>query len=256
MSARAATWLFVCMLLPVATAAAAQRSSCADCHYANAPKRDVNPSLHGHITDWAESVHGRNGVGCERCHGGDATKYDATLAHLDVRRSDDPSSPAHPRNLAGTCGTCHPGPYTEFQKSHHYAELKAGSLAVPTCLTCHGAVIGEMPSAKELESRCAACHGAGRRVARPFYPIAGRVFMEEVRRVRSDLEAARGAIDRIANPERRGALAARWQQAEVPLIQAIHAGHQFKIADADERLSVATGRVRRLLDEVQPSRRR
>jgi hypothetical protein len=37
----------------------------------------------------------------------------------------------------------------------------------------------------------------------------------------------------------------------VPLIQAIHAGHQFKLADADERLSVARARVGRILEELQ-----
>jgi hypothetical protein len=256
MSARSTMWLFVALILFAAAPAAAQRSSCTDCHYANAPKRDVNPFVHGHVSDWEASPHGRNGIGCERCHGGDATKFDSQLAHLHMRRTDDPTSPTNRRNLPGTCGICHAGPYTEFQKSRHYSELKAGNPNVPTCMTCHGAVAAEVPSAKELENRCTGCHGPDTTVARHVYPIAGRVFLEEVRRVRVDLDAALHAIDRIKNPERRGALADRWQQAEVPLIQAIHAGHQFKLADADERLSVARARVARVLAELQQVDRR
>jgi hypothetical protein len=257
MSVRSATWLFVVLVLLAAAPVAAQRSSsCADCHYTNAPGRDVNPFMHGHVSDWQASVHGRKGVGCERCHGGDATKYNAFLAHLDVRRASDPTSPANRTNLAGTCGTCHAGPYAEFQKSHHYSELKAGNPNVPTCVTCHGPVAGEVPSAKMLESQCAVCHGEGTTVARNLYPIAGRVFLEEVRRVRVDLDAARKAIDRVKNPERRGELAQQWQQAEVPLIQAIHAGHQFKLTDADERLSVARARIGRVLEVLQQSGQR
>jgi len=34
-------------------------------------------------------------------------------------------------------------------------------------------------------------------------------------------------------------------------VQAIHAGHQFKLADADERLSVARARVGRVLEDLE-----
>jgi len=244
------------MLSVIATPpAAAQPGRCADCHYANAPRPDVDPFLHGHVSDWRSSVHAQNDIGCEHCHGGDATTFDSFRAHLNLRRSDDPTSPINRRNLPATCGRCHAGPYGEFQKSAHYAALAAGNSNVPICTTCHGPVVGEVPSAKALEGRCRECHGTEGVVPRPLHPIAGRVFLDEVRRVRLDLETARKAVERVKNAERRRSLAGQWQQAEVPLIEAIQSGHQFKLADADERLTVARGRAGRLLIELQHSER-
>ena len=49
----------------------AQESRCASCHYANptSPRQD-------HLQAWDNSPHDRANVGCEKCHGGDATNFE------------------------------------------------------------------------------------------------------------------------------------------------------------------------------------
>ena len=100
-----------------ASTARAQSSSCVDCHYAN-------PDAPCHLSEWKRSAHGRHDVGCEKCHGGDPTVYDAFRAHLGSLGSRNPSSPVNRVNLPRTCGQCHPGPFVEFRKSHHYDALR------------------------------------------------------------------------------------------------------------------------------------
>jgi hypothetical protein len=108
--------LFFC-----ATPAAAQQSRCADCHFSrpDAPAPD-------HYSDWDRSAHGRNNVGCEKCHGGDATTFEPFVAHGGILNSVNPASPVNRRNLSATCGTCHVGPFVGFQKSQHFALLEKG----------------------------------------------------------------------------------------------------------------------------------
>ena len=80
-----------------ASTARAQSSSCVDCHYAN-------PDAPCHLSEWKRSAHGRHDVGCEKCHGGDPTVYDAFRAHLGILGSRNPSSPVNRVNLPRTCG--------------------------------------------------------------------------------------------------------------------------------------------------------
>ena len=73
------------------------QSSCADCHYAN-------PDAPGHLSEWERSAHGRHAVGCEKCHGGDPTSFDAFRAHQGILDSRNPASPVNRTNLPRTCG--------------------------------------------------------------------------------------------------------------------------------------------------------
>jgi hypothetical protein len=125
----AALILLATLFLPAADGFA-QSSTCADCHFANpaAPARE-------HLSDWERSAHGRNNVGCEKCHDGDASTYEVMLAHRGLLGSSNPASPVHRRNLPATCGRCHTGPFVRFQNSQHFKLLGAGDHRVPTCTT-------------------------------------------------------------------------------------------------------------------------
>jgi ribosomal protein S27AE len=116
--------------LLMAPFAEAQRSRCADCHYADpaAPRRD-------HLNEWDRSPHGRNNVGCEKCHGGNPRQFEKFLAHRGVLPSGDKASPANRQNLPATCGRCHTGPSLAFENSRHYQLLRTGSCKGPTCST-------------------------------------------------------------------------------------------------------------------------
>ena len=85
---------FITLLVVRALPASAQ-NRCADCHFANptAPARD-------HLQAWDRSAHSRNNIGCEKCHGGDATTFESFQAHRGILNSANPASPVNRRNAA------------------------------------------------------------------------------------------------------------------------------------------------------------
>jgi hypothetical protein len=232
--------------LTLAVDAAAQSSSrCADCHFAN--PGSVSPA---HLSEWDLSAHGRRQVGCESCHGGDARSFEAFVAHEGILPRTNPASPIHTANLATTCGTCHVGPFVNFQKSRHYALLRAGNTAAPTCATCHGEAAGVRLSPKALEAQCASCHGAGKVAPHTDFPPEGRRAVEGLREVRALLADVRKAIARVKDPGRRAELERAAQQAEVPIVEATQAGHAFVFDQLDERLATARARLAALFERI------
>ena len=145
--------IIISLLAFGATASAQQTSRCADCHYAQ-----NNAPAHDHLFDWDRSPHARNNVGCEKCHGGNASVFEASLAHRGVLNPADKKSPVHRTNLPATCGGCHVGPFVAFQESRHYELLKSGDDHGPTCSTCHDAVAGNLLSPKALEKQIGRAH--------------------------------------------------------------------------------------------------
>ena len=172
--------------------ARAQQSGCADCHFlqpeAPAPE---------HLADWDHSAHSRNNVGCEKCHGGDATTFESLPAHRTILHSSNPASPVNRQNLPRTCGTCHAGPFVAFQNSQHFALLEKGDTKVPVCITCHGAAGFIRPSARALEAQCAQCHGPRGIAPRVERVEAARTFYDALHESRDLLKAAKPLIDRV-----------------------------------------------------------
>lgn len=232
-------------VLGFAAPAMSQQSRCADCHFSRpeAPAAD-------HLSDWDRSAHGRNNVGCEKCHGGDATTFEPSLAHRTILNSRNPSSPVNRRNLPTTCGVCHAGPFVAFQKSQHFALLEKGDNRVPVCSTCHGEAGYRRPSARALETQCAQCHGPNRIAPRPERAEAARTLYDALHESRDLMKSVRSLVNRVNDKPRRADLDAAYQQAEVPLIQAVQSGHQFVYDDLKERLSVARQRMEALLAQL------
>ena len=233
-------------LLSFASAVAAQQSHCADCHFANptAPAR-------GHLEDWDHSAHGRSNVGCEKCHGGSDTQtFDSFLAHRGIVNGGNPDSPVNWRNLPATCGGCHTGPFVAFQKSGHFALLQKGDSRVPTCATCHGAVAAQRPSPKALEAECRQCHGPNGIARRAERAETARTLYEGINESRELLNAARPLIAHVTDKRRRADLEARYQQAGVPLTQAVLAGHEFVYDNLKERLATARQRIEALFGQL------
>lgn len=225
--------------------AAAQQSRCADCHFANpsAPAAE-------HLADWDRSPHGRNGIGCESCHRGNASTFESFQAHQGVLNSLNPASPVAHANLPRTCGGCHIGPFVAFQKSRHFALLESGENAAPSCSTCHGAVAGQLPSPKGLYNHCSSCHGPDGIAPRPNRAAEGQLLLEGIQEVRAMLNEADSLIDRIDDADRRRQAEYDWQQAEVPLIEAANAGHAFIFDNLKERLDTARTRAEALLQRL------
>jgi hypothetical protein len=242
--------LFVCVftLLALAVslpAVAAETSRCADCHFANP---DSTPN--GHLSAWDRSAHGRAEVGCESCHGGDASTFEKIRAHADIVPSRRPTSPLNRANLPTTCGKCHVGPFVAFQKSRHYTLLREGDERVPTCITCHDEVGANRPSPRALEAQCRSCHGPNKPVERISFPPEARLAIEDIREVRQQLKEAKSLIRKVADEGRRKTLEDAAQQAEVPIIQGTQGAHAFEFSDLKERLGVARERLEALQKQL------
>lgn len=250
-SARVFGMSLIALLAADSVVAQQKQSRCADCHFAApSPPAGRMSNWEAHLRDWDLSAHSRAGVGCERCHGGDATTFEPSQAHRGILRWIDRESPLHRANLPATCGTCHTGPFVAFQKSRHFALLQGGNPVVPTCTTCHGNAGENRPSPKALERECASCHRAGRPEEHPEHPALGRKMLEGVRDTRTMLKEARRLIDRVKDKARHARLEQAAQQIDVPLTQATQAGHAFVYDDLEERLGTARRRLAALFEEL------
>jgi hypothetical protein len=225
--------------------AEAQRSRCADCHYADpaAPRRD-------HLNEWDRSLHGRNNVGCEKCHAGDAGASEKFIAHRGVQRAGDTASPVNRQNLPATCGRCHTGPSLAFENSRHYQLLRTGSRKGPTCSTCHGEVDGRVLSPKALASQCGDCHGPGEAAPRAERARLAREHYEGLTAVREQVKLARSLIKRIDEPGRRAELNEALDQVQVAVTLAVDAGHKFVYDNLKEDLARAQKRIEPILAKL------
>ena len=235
----------LCSMLLTAPDAHAQQSACADCHFAQ-----PEPPAPDHVADWDNSAHGRSNVGCEKCHGGDPTTFESLPAHRTILNSSNPASPVNRQNLPRTCGACHTGPFGAFQKSQHFALLEKGDAKVPVCVTCHGAAGFARPSARTLETQCAECHGPKGIAPRPERAEGARAMYDGLHESRELLKTAKQLIARVNDRTRRTQLEDAYQQAEVPLTQAVQSGHEFVYNTLRTRLATARQRLEALFAEI------
>jgi hypothetical protein len=144
-------------------------NSCYDCH------KSVN-AKQAAITDaWQASVHGKAGVGCADCHGGDPRSDQVTVA-----MSKDANFVGVPgrSQTVGICGSCHSDPnrmrqynlstdqYSKYWTSVHGQRLLAANdTRVAICIDCHGThdiKKASDPTAPvypfNVPKTCASCH--------------------------------------------------------------------------------------------------
>ena len=239
------------LAVPGLAAAQPQRSLCADCHYANF----ANVGAPRHLSEWESSAHARANIGCEACHGGNPTTVESFLAHQLIVRGRGSDSMVNPANLLRTCGRCHADVYVEFKKSRHAALMTEGESNGPSCSTCHGAVAATLLSPKALESQCNACHGAKKKTARPEYAANARLLLQNVHDVRGLLNTAKPIIKRVRDTSLRASLQNDYDQAGVPLAEAVSAAHAFVFTNSEERLGVARARAEALLERLAGEKR-
>ena len=181
-------------LLGVGGAVASGANSCVECHQRAETVKALPAWYQDQFIHWYGSVHGRKGVTCEKCHGGDPTRADRILAHQGVKSSSDTGSPIYYKNLPETCGSCHKGVYQQFIQSRHYENLKGDRLA-PTCTTCHGFQMdigGVAPL--QLAGRCTICHNPQQGV-KPEVAELTRQILEGIGQTEHNIQKAQVAID-------------------------------------------------------------
>jgi hypothetical protein len=79
---------------------------------------------------------------------------------------------------------------------------------------------------------------------------AARTLYEALHESRDQLKSARVLINSVGDKARRAQLDAAYQQTQVPIVQAVQAGHQFVYDDLKERLSTARQRLDALLGQL------
>lgn len=237
--------------LVAGSASAQQDSRCADCHFArpDAPAQE-------HLREWDRSPHGRNNVGCQKCHGGNEASVEPFIAHRGILSPANPESPVNRVKLPATCGGCHVGPFVAFQDSRHYQLLQGGDHRGPTCSTCHGEVDGRLLSPKALESRCNECHGQKGLAPRAERARDVRQLYDGLSIVREQVKLAENFIKRVSDRPRRQELQDELEQAKVPLTRAIAAGHRYVYDDLRTSLATAQQRTEALLAKLANQPRR
>ncbi len=164
---------------PPQGARAAGVNSCVSCH------RDVKQSdaLQHTFSDWEQSPHGKSGVACQSCHGGDHSFSSKHEAHADLLSSSNSKSRVYFTKIPETCGACHAAEFQAFKKSAHYRELKRTGRG-PNCVTCHGSMANRVIGPREMEMTCNLCHH------KPRQAYAARLAVEEAREALRDLDQA------------------------------------------------------------------
>ena len=242
------------LVLLAGSAASAQThaSRCADCHIAN--QQATGPNWSGfalrHLQDWDFSPHSRTNVGCEKCHGGNASTFEKFQAHQDMLPATSPASPVNRVNLPKTCGSCHTGrscrsrrasttncspPATIAGRPARHATAKW----VPICSRRRRSRI----SARSATDRASLRKRTGR-------AAEAQMLMKDVRAVRAQLNEAQSIIRRVKDKTVRARFEEMYRQAEVPVIEARNAGHEFVFDNLKERLDRATQRAGALMDAL------
>ncbi|MDH5196435.1 MAG: cytochrome c3 family protein, partial [Gemmatimonadota bacterium] len=137
-------------------------STCAACHGEAGLLTDQIVKLPQSFTDYAQSIHG---MGTGRGIAAAASCADCHSVH-DLLGAADPNSRINPRNVARTCGQCHPDIQLQYDQSIHGRALQAGVGDSPTCTDCHGEhhiLSPRNPEAKTYGARlahetCGRCH--------------------------------------------------------------------------------------------------
>ncbi len=119
------------------------KSTCIDCH------ARLAGALGKSVSEWRTSIHGRKGITCVDCHGGDRTseRYAKSPAagYKGIPRM---------RDVPYACGRCHQPIKEKHLGSPH------GAHGLPHCVSCHGYHAIERPDPKRIitEEACTKCH--------------------------------------------------------------------------------------------------
>lgn len=157
-----------------------QENNCVSCH-----SRISEPvTLSNRYFEWHTSMHAERGVGCEKCHGGDATTKDKTQAHKGILPRTSLQSRLHWQNLPETCDACHQDVVRAFKTSRHYQFLRGTALG-PSCVACHehmASQVAQTPT--QAAVLCSRCHATidGPLPMRLEIPDQAAIFMQALNR--------------------------------------------------------------------------
>ncbi len=175
-------------------------------------------SCHTDITaDHPDNEVAAKTVDCAICHAYESGTYQGSAHALAIRSGEEgaptctdchgkhdiispemPDSRLHHKNLATTCGDCHPEITEAVAQSVHGKSLAAGNREAPTCIDCHSEhQIEDLRAASPVrisEQICSKCH-ASEKINTKFRLPADRVstFMESYHGLASHYGSVRAA---------------------------------------------------------------
>lgn len=144
--------------LPFKVSADDKISSCVDCH-SSSKFLVENKKLYDYYQNWVRSVHFREGVECQDCHGGNPKKAKKNEAHGSrmSKGVSDPKSYINAKNIPNTCKRCHEDIYNAYLTSSHFKELQESGDG-PNCVTCHGSLNVTVLKVNTVKATCEKCH--------------------------------------------------------------------------------------------------
>jgi len=141
-------FVLVCVFSPrSANCQHEQERFCTECH---SGLGDRHSEL---VQEWQGSVHAKNGIYCNGCHGGDLTLDSIEAMSPEKGFKGKPK----PEDIPKFCGECHPGVEEDYIASLHGKALGKGG---PQCATCHGSHRIQVASLELINKKdCTRCHG-------------------------------------------------------------------------------------------------
>lgn len=143
-------------------------NSCIGCH------TELGDEYVVPVHEWQESVHAKQGIMCQDCHGGDSEEWDIETA-MDPAKGFIGVPTA--KQIIKVCGNCHSDAermkiydirtdqLAMYKTSHHGKAVEAGSEDAATCVSCHGNHGIQSPADKRsmvnrfnIPGTCGSCH--------------------------------------------------------------------------------------------------
>lgn len=158
-------------------------NSCVACHSRLPGSSFVGVKSHS----WKGSVHQKQGVTCDKCHGGDPRAAGQKEAHAGVFGSGDTQSTVYFKNVPSTCGKCHGAEFYKFTQSLHYKRLESVGKG-PECVTCHGSMVTRILTPDTIAAVCEQCHNTRMGVF-PSVPEKAKAVLLLLRQSKALLDA-------------------------------------------------------------------
>jgi len=137
------------LIFAVGSLMAQQPNYCVDCH------EGLEGKLSQPVKLWQESVHYKNGIFCNDCHGGDP-RAERKEEAMDPERGFVGYPPSV--KVPSFCGKCHSAVYENYLQSAHAKALLEEGVG-PNCVTCHSSHSQKRATLNLInEETCSTCH--------------------------------------------------------------------------------------------------
>jgi formate-dependent nitrite reductase cytochrome c552 subunit len=231
--------LLLCGLFILSVAAGADKdeeagNSCVQCHFRLPGNSFVGAESHS----WTGSIHQKNGVTCDKCHGGNPQAAEEKEAHQGVLPSSNPKSTVYFKNVPATCGKCHGAQFYKFIQSVHYKMLESTGKG-PECVTCHGSMVTKVVTPNNVVTLCEQCHNNRMRIL-PYIPQEAKAVLLLLRESKALLDAD----TKLYHPGEETAMARLMSHARTSWYSATLDWHTFEL----DRI---TGHLEQMYDSLE-----